>query len=104
MYVILESLRLIVDVVCYIREEYFTCVLIFHRHISLPDSNEKPTLDNIDSYMLQLQSLMTNGPQEHHHLIKEVKAIMKRLQNSLANGATPVVAVKSNSTLLSTST
>ena len=90
--------------VCYIREFEKICVLIFHRHISLPDSHEKPTLDNIDSYMLQLQSLMTNGPQEHHQLIKEVKAIMKRLQNSLANGATPVVAVKSNNTLLSTST
>ena len=59
---------------------------------------------NIDLYMMKLQSLMANGTLEHQQLIKEVKAIMKRLQNSLANGATPVVAVKSNNTLLSTST
>lgn len=71
-------------------------------HIPLPESNEKPTLDNIDSYMLKLQSLMTNGTEEHQQLIKEVKAIMRQLQNSLANGVTPVVAVKSNNALLST--
>jgi len=47
---------------------------------------------------------MADGTQEHQQLIKEVKAIMKRLQNSLANGAPPVVAVKSSNTLLSTST
>ena len=77
---------------------------LFHRHISLPGTHEKPTLDNIDLYMMKLQSLMANGTQEHQQLIKEVKAIMKRLQNSLANGAPPVVAMKSNNTLLSTST
>ena len=88
----------------YIREfENVTCALMFYRHISLPDSHEKPTLDNIDSYMLKLQSLMTNGTPEHQQLIKEVKAIMKRLQNNMANGnITPVVAVKSNNTVLST--
>lgn len=72
------------------------------QHISLPGSNEKPTMVNIDSYMLKLQSLMTNGTQEHQQLIKEIKVIMRRLQNSLANGVTPVVAVKSSDTHLST--
>ena len=101
---IVQSPLTLLTGVCYIREfKIFTCVLVFHRHISLPDSHEKPTLDNIDSYMLKLQSLMMNGTQEHQQLIKEIKAIMKQLQNSLANGVTPVVAVKSNNTLLSTS-
>ena len=75
---------------------------LFLRHIPLPESNEKPTPDNMDSHMLKLQSLMTNGTEEHQQLIKEVKAIMRQLQNSLANGIIPVVAVKSNNALLST--
>ena len=90
--------------VCCIREfgnNYFMFYLLL-RHIPLPEFNEKPTLDNIDSYMLKLQSLMTNATEEHQQLIKEVKTIMRQLQNSLANGTTPVVAVKSNNVLLST--
>ena len=71
------------------------------RHISLPKSNEKPTMDNIDSYMLKLQSLIINSTSEHQQLIMEVKAIMRQLQNSLANGVTPVAAVKSSDTHLS---
>ena len=55
--------------------------------IALPDSYKKPTLENIDSYMLKLQLMVPNGTQEHQQLIQDIKAIMKRLQTSLANGA-----------------
>ena len=74
----------------------FKNILSFLKHIPLSESNEDHTLDNIDSYILKLQSLMTNGIEEHQQLIKEVKTIMRQLQNSLANGITPVVTVKSN--------
>ena len=75
-------------------------------HIGIPDSYEKPTLENIDSYMLKLvlQLLMAKGTQEHRQLIKEIKAIMKRLQTRLVNGTiTPVVAAKGNNAHLSSS-
>ena len=72
------------------------------RPISLPESNEKLTVDNIDLYMLKLQSLMTNSTPGHEQLIKAVKVIMRQLQNSLANGVTPVGAMKSSDTHLST--
>ena len=88
---------------CYIREFENVLLVYLSRHISLPESNEKPTMDNIDLYMLKLQSLMTNSTPERQQLIKEVKAIMRQLlQNSLANDITPVAAVKSSDTHLST--
>ena len=40
------------------------------RHISLPESIEKPMMENIDLYMLKLQSLMSNSPPEHQKLIE----------------------------------
>ena len=87
---------------CYIREFENILLVYLIRHISLPESNEKPTMDNIDSYMLKLQSVMTNSTPEYQQLIKEVKAIIRQLQNSLANGVTPVAAMKSSNTHLST--
>ena len=88
--------------VCYIREFENIFLVYLIRHISLPESNEKLTMDNIDSYMLKLQSLMINSTPEHQQLIKEVKVVMRQLQNSLANVVTPVAAMKSSDTHLST--
>ena len=87
---------------CYIREFENVLLVYLIRHISLLEPNEKPMMDNIDSYMLKLQSLMTNSTPEHQQLIKEVKVITRQLQNSLANGVTPVSAMKSSDTHLST--
>ena len=42
------------------------------RHISLPESNEKPTMDNIDSYKQHLRaSTVDHGGQSDHEAIAE---------------------------------
>ena len=50
---------ILIDCVCYSREFENIFLVYLIKHISLPESNEKPMMDNIDLHMLKLQSLMT---------------------------------------------
>ncbi|XP_049525568.1 high mobility group protein 20A isoform X1 [Dermacentor silvarum] len=48
--------------------------------LPLPGTNETATLDNIDSYMAKLHSIILDRPQEHESLIASVREIANRLE------------------------
>ncbi|XP_071547909.1 high mobility group protein 20A-like isoform X3 [Panulirus ornatus] len=47
--------------------------------LPLPGTQETPTEESIDSYMVQLHSLITNNPQQHQGLIQTVRGIVSQL-------------------------
>ncbi|KAG7176741.1 High mobility group protein 20A-like 3 [Homarus americanus] len=47
--------------------------------LPLPGSQEMPTEESIDSYMVQLHSLIVNNPQQHQNLIQTVRGIVSQL-------------------------
>ncbi|XP_077525257.1 high mobility group protein 20A-like [Amblyomma americanum] len=48
--------------------------------LPLPGTNETATLENIDSYMAKLHTLILDRPQEHEALIASVREIANRLE------------------------
>lgn len=56
-----------------------TLAAAFHA-VALPDTNERPTVDTIDSYMQKLHSLFTGpGANQHSQLLSRVSGIVERL-------------------------
>lgn len=49
-------------------------------NLPLPGTNETATLENIDSYMAVLHSIILDRPQEHEALIASVREIANRLE------------------------
>ena len=49
--------------------------------IRLPGSNELPTMDSIDGYMIRLQNLLSSS-QQHQDLAKEVRNIISTIDVS----------------------
>nr|XP_045584938.1 high mobility group protein 20A-like isoform X1 [Procambarus clarkii] len=47
--------------------------------LPLPGTQETPTEESIDSYMVQLHSLIVNNPQQHQSLIQTVRGIVSQL-------------------------
>ncbi|XP_063608801.1 high mobility group protein 20A-like [Penaeus indicus] len=47
--------------------------------LPLPGTQEVPTEDSIDSYMVQLHSLIVNNPQQYQSLIQTVRGIVSQL-------------------------
>ncbi|XP_015265867.1 PREDICTED: high mobility group protein 20A isoform X3 [Gekko japonicus] len=48
--------------------------------VPLPGSGETPTMDNIDSYMNRLHSIILANPQENETLIATVREVVNRLE------------------------
>ncbi|MPC12623.1 High mobility group protein 20A [Portunus trituberculatus] len=48
-------------------------------NLPLPGSEAAPTEETIDSYMVQLHSLIVNNPQQHQGLIQTVRGIVSQL-------------------------
>lgn len=47
--------------------------------LPLPGTQETPTEESIDSYMVQLHSVIVNNPQQHQSLIQTVRGIVSQL-------------------------
>lgn len=47
--------------------------------VSLPNTNEIPTMDTVDVYMSKLQSMILNTPQENEIIISKVRDIISHL-------------------------
>ena len=53
------------------------------KDIPLPDSNETPTPDTVDTYMNKLQMAISSEPEKHPELVEKVSEIAKQLETIL---------------------
>lgn len=51
--------------------------------IPLPDTNETPTPENVDTYMSKLQLAIANEPEKHPQLVNKVSTIARQLESML---------------------
>lgn len=53
------------------------------KDIPLPDTNETPTPENVDTYMSKLQLTIANEPEKHPELVNKVSTIARQLESVL---------------------
>ncbi len=53
------------------------------KDVILPDSNETPSLGNVDTYIAKLEVAVTEKPEKHPALVERVSSISKHVEKML---------------------